>query len=188
MCFFFFMTSISNSFGNFSLFLALNFLTGWGHNCWTFVHKKKLNHVVCLLVSANSLPVSLTHFLNCLLPCDKDDTQLPNKKKASYHANINKSLISLILFFCLSTSAPQSILLLGAIALLCLGLDLLFLLFYSFWLCCRRRKSDDSLHSHTHSQQPSADCCCTAWCVIIATLVCRWEVIPRMSNSLLQTG
>uniref|UniRef100_A0A8C4I150 Protein tweety homolog n=1 Tax=Dicentrarchus labrax TaxID=13489 RepID=A0A8C4I150_DICLA len=66
----------------------------------------------------------------------------------------------------------KSILLLGAVALLCLGLDLLFLLFYSFWLCCRRRKSDDSSHSHSHSQQPSADCCCTAWCVIIATLVC----------------
>uniref|UniRef100_G3PW16 Protein tweety homolog n=1 Tax=Gasterosteus aculeatus aculeatus TaxID=481459 RepID=G3PW16_GASAC len=66
----------------------------------------------------------------------------------------------------------KSILLLGAVAVLCLGLDLLFLLFYSFWLCCRRRKSDDSSHSHTHSQQPSADCCCTAWCVIIATLVC----------------
>ncbi|XP_037327900.1 protein tweety homolog 3 isoform X2 [Pungitius pungitius] len=67
----------------------------------------------------------------------------------------------------------KSVLLLGAVALLCLGLDLLFLLFYSFWLCCRRRKSDDSSHSHTHAQQqPSADCCCTAWCVIIATLVC----------------
>uniref|UniRef100_A0A672GB07 Protein tweety homolog n=1 Tax=Salarias fasciatus TaxID=181472 RepID=A0A672GB07_SALFA len=66
----------------------------------------------------------------------------------------------------------KSVLLLGSVALLCLALDLLFLLFYSFWLCCRRRKSDDSSHSHTHSQQPSADCCCTAWCVIIATLVC----------------
>uniref|UniRef100_A0A3Q3EW49 Protein tweety homolog n=1 Tax=Labrus bergylta TaxID=56723 RepID=A0A3Q3EW49_9LABR len=66
----------------------------------------------------------------------------------------------------------KSILLLGAVAVLCLGLDLLFLLFYSFWLCCRRRKSEDSSHSHSHSQQPSADCCCTAWCVIIATLVC----------------
>ncbi|XP_026158505.1 protein tweety homolog 3-like isoform X2 [Mastacembelus armatus] len=66
----------------------------------------------------------------------------------------------------------KSIMLLGAVALVCLGLDLLFLLFYSFWLCCRRRKSDESSHSHTHSQQPSADCCCTAWCVIIATLVC----------------
>ncbi|XP_060939867.1 protein tweety homolog 3 isoform X2 [Limanda limanda] len=67
----------------------------------------------------------------------------------------------------------KSVLLLGAVALLCLGLDLLFLLFYSFWLCCRRRKSDESSHSHSHSQQqPSADCCCTAWCVIIATLVC----------------
>ncbi|TWW58912.1 Protein tweety -like protein 3 [Takifugu flavidus] len=65
-----------------------------------------------------------------------------------------------------------SILLLSAVALLCLALDLLFLLFYSFWLCCRRRKGDDSTHSHSHSQQPSADCCCTAWCVIIATLVC----------------
>uniref|UniRef100_A0A8C7YT74 Protein tweety homolog n=1 Tax=Oryzias sinensis TaxID=183150 RepID=A0A8C7YT74_9TELE len=48
----------------------------------------------------------------------------------------------------------------------------LFLLFYSFWLCCRRRKSDEASHSHSHSHQPSADCCCTAWCVIIATLVC----------------
>uniref|UniRef100_A0A3P8NP81 Protein tweety homolog n=1 Tax=Astatotilapia calliptera TaxID=8154 RepID=A0A3P8NP81_ASTCA len=66
----------------------------------------------------------------------------------------------------------KSVLLLGAVALLCLGLDLIFLLFYSFWLCCRRRKSDESSHSHMHSQQPSADCCCTAWCVIIATLVC----------------
>ncbi|KAA0722516.1 Protein tweety -like protein 3 [Triplophysa tibetana] len=57
----------------------------------------------------------------------------------------------------------KAVLLLGAVALVCLALDLLFLLFYSFWLCCRRRKSQDS---------PNADCCCTAWCVIIATLVC----------------
>ncbi|KAK2893627.1 protein tweety homolog 3 isoform X2 [Channa argus] len=57
----------------------------------------------------------------------------------------------------------QSILLLGGIALACLVLDLLFLLFYSIWLCCRRNKSE---------RQPNADCCCTAWCVIIATLVC----------------
>lgn len=75
---------------------------------------------------------------------------------------------------CLLVSS-QSVLLLGSVALLCLGLDLLFLLFYSFWLCCRRRKSNESSASahHTHSRQPSADCCCTAWCVIIATLVCR---------------
>uniref|UniRef100_A0A3P9KMG3 Protein tweety homolog n=1 Tax=Oryzias latipes TaxID=8090 RepID=A0A3P9KMG3_ORYLA len=66
----------------------------------------------------------------------------------------------------------HSVLLIGAVALVCLGLDLLFLLFYSFWLCCRRRKSDEASHSHSHSHQPSADCCCTAWCVIIATLVC----------------
>ncbi|XP_077379796.1 protein tweety homolog 3 isoform X3 [Festucalex cinctus] len=73
----------------------------------------------------------------------------------------------------------KSVLLLGSVALLCLGLDLLFLLFYSFWLCCRRRKSDESSSSssssqshHAHSQRPSGDCCCTAWCVIIATLVC----------------
>lgn len=59
---------------------------------------------------------------------------------------------------------PQALLLLGAAALACLALDLLFLLFYSFWLCCRRRKSEEHL---------DADCCCTAWCVIIATLVCR---------------
>uniref|UniRef100_M4A4B7 Protein tweety homolog n=1 Tax=Xiphophorus maculatus TaxID=8083 RepID=M4A4B7_XIPMA len=57
----------------------------------------------------------------------------------------------------------QSILLLGGLALACLVLDLLFLLFYSIWLCCRRSKT---------SEQPNADCCCTAWCVIIATLVC----------------
>uniref|UniRef100_A0A8D2ZYF7 Protein tweety homolog n=1 Tax=Scophthalmus maximus TaxID=52904 RepID=A0A8D2ZYF7_SCOMX len=57
----------------------------------------------------------------------------------------------------------QSILLLGGVALACLALDLLFLLFYSIWLCCRRKKSEE---------QPNADCCCTAWCVIIATLVC----------------
>ncbi|XP_067259975.1 protein tweety homolog 3 isoform X2 [Chanodichthys erythropterus] len=57
----------------------------------------------------------------------------------------------------------KAVLLLGATALVCLALDLLFLLFYSFWLCCRRRKNQDS---------PNADCCCTAWCVIIATLVC----------------
>ncbi|KAJ8253840.1 hypothetical protein COCON_G00204520 [Conger conger] len=57
----------------------------------------------------------------------------------------------------------QSILLLGGVALACLALDLLFLLIYSFWLCCRRKKVED---------QPNADCCCTAWCVIIATLVC----------------
>ncbi|KAG2456214.1 TTYH3 protein, partial [Polypterus senegalus] len=57
----------------------------------------------------------------------------------------------------------ESLLLLGGVALACLALDLLFLLFYSFWLCCRRRKSEE---------QANADCCCTAWCVIIATLVC----------------
>ncbi|XP_007558261.1 protein tweety homolog 3 isoform X2 [Poecilia latipinna] len=57
----------------------------------------------------------------------------------------------------------QSILLLGGLALACLVLDLLFLLFYSIWLCCRRSKT---------SEQPNADCCGTAWCVIIATLVC----------------
>lgn len=59
----------------------------------------------------------------------------------------------------------QSILLLGGVALACLALDLLFLLFYSIFLCCRRNKS---------GEQTNADCCCTAWCVIIATLVCRW--------------
>uniref|UniRef100_A0A8C2ZBM6 Protein tweety homolog n=1 Tax=Cyclopterus lumpus TaxID=8103 RepID=A0A8C2ZBM6_CYCLU len=57
----------------------------------------------------------------------------------------------------------QSILLLGGVALACLALDLLFLLFYSICLCCRRSKRED---------RPSTDCCCTAWCVIIATLVC----------------
>uniref|UniRef100_A0A3Q3XEH3 Protein tweety homolog n=1 Tax=Mola mola TaxID=94237 RepID=A0A3Q3XEH3_MOLML len=57
----------------------------------------------------------------------------------------------------------QSILLLGGVVLACLALDLLFLLFYSIFLCCRRKKNED---------QSNADCCCTAWCVIIATLVC----------------
>ncbi|XP_055264816.1 protein tweety homolog 3 [Moschus berezovskii] len=61
------------------------------------------------------------------------------------------------------TDYQQALLLLGAAALACLALDLLFLLFYSFWLCCRRRKNEEHL---------DADCCCTAWCVIIATLVC----------------
>uniref|UniRef100_A0AC11BMR5 Tweety family member 3 n=1 Tax=Ovis aries TaxID=9940 RepID=A0AC11BMR5_SHEEP len=61
------------------------------------------------------------------------------------------------------TDYQQALLLLGAAALAGLALDLLFLLFYSFWLCCRRRKSEEHL---------DADCCCTAWCVIIATLVC----------------
>ena len=58
----------------------------------------------------------------------------------------------------------QSILLLGGLALACLALDLLFLLCYSFWLCCRKNKGEE---------RSNADCCCTAWCVIIATLVCR---------------
>ncbi|KAM6423671.1 protein tweety homolog 3 isoform 1-T1 [Liasis olivaceus] len=57
----------------------------------------------------------------------------------------------------------QALLLLGAVSLMCLALDLLFLLLYSFWLCCHHRKSEEQLN---------ADCCCTAWCVIIATLVC----------------
>uniref|UniRef100_A0A673IX55 Protein tweety homolog n=1 Tax=Sinocyclocheilus rhinocerous TaxID=307959 RepID=A0A673IX55_9TELE len=61
------------------------------------------------------------------------------------------------------SSYQQSILLLGSVALACLALDLLFLLIYSCWLCCHRKKSEE---------QPNADCCCTAWCVIIATLVC----------------
>ncbi|TNN68099.1 Protein tweety 3 [Liparis tanakae] len=60
----------------------------------------------------------------------------------------------------------QSILLLGGVALACLALDLLFLLFYSICLCCRRSKRED---------RPGADCCCTAWCVIIATLVCSFR-------------
>uniref|UniRef100_A0A8D0GB64 Protein tweety homolog n=1 Tax=Sphenodon punctatus TaxID=8508 RepID=A0A8D0GB64_SPHPU len=64
-----------------------------------------------------------------------------------------------LFIFCLS----QALLFLGGIALSCLALDLLFLLFYSFWLCCRHRKAEEHLN---------ADCCCTAWCVIIATLVC----------------
>ncbi|XP_027730346.1 protein tweety homolog 3 [Vombatus ursinus] len=61
------------------------------------------------------------------------------------------------------TEYQQALLLLGSVAVSCLALDLLFLLFYSFWLCCRHRKSEEHL---------DADCCCTAWCVIIATLVC----------------
>lgn len=60
-------------------------------------------------------------------------------------------------------SYQQSILLLGGVALACLALDLLFLFIYSVCLCCRRKKDDE---------RPNADCCCTAWCVIIATLVC----------------
>ncbi|KAJ7401947.1 Protein tweety 1-A [Pitangus sulphuratus] len=63
----------------------------------------------------------------------------------------------------LHKSRLEALLLLGGVALSCLALDLLFLLFYSFWLCCRHRKSEEHLN---------ADCCCTAWCVIIATLVC----------------
>ncbi|XP_056607972.1 protein tweety homolog 3 [Triplophysa dalaica] len=61
------------------------------------------------------------------------------------------------------SSYQQSLLLLAGIALACLALDLIFLIFYSCWLCCRRKKSEE---------QPNADCCCTAWCVIIATLIC----------------
>ncbi|XP_072453803.1 protein tweety homolog 3 [Notamacropus eugenii] len=61
------------------------------------------------------------------------------------------------------TEYQQALLLLGSVAVSCLALDLLFLLFYSFWLCCRHRKTEEHL---------DADCCCTAWCVIIATLVC----------------
>ncbi|XP_076121027.1 protein tweety homolog 3 isoform X2 [Alosa pseudoharengus] len=61
------------------------------------------------------------------------------------------------------SSYQQAILLVGGVALACLALDLIFLLFYSFWLCCRRKKTEET---------SSADCCCTAWCVIIATLVC----------------
>ncbi|XP_030068732.1 protein tweety homolog 3 [Microcaecilia unicolor] len=61
------------------------------------------------------------------------------------------------------TEYQQALLLMSGIALSCLALDLLFLLIYSFWLCCRRQKSDEPTN---------ADCCCTAWCVIIATLIC----------------
>ncbi|XP_040212605.1 protein tweety homolog 3 isoform X2 [Rana temporaria] len=57
----------------------------------------------------------------------------------------------------------QSLMLLSCVALACLALDLIFLLFYSFWFCCRHRKTEENTN---------ADCCCTAWCVIIATLVC----------------
>ncbi|XP_063041398.1 protein tweety homolog 3 [Engraulis encrasicolus] len=61
------------------------------------------------------------------------------------------------------SSYQQALLLVGGVALACLALDLVFLLIYSCWLCCRRKKSDEV---------SNADCCCTAWCVIIATLVC----------------
>ncbi|NP_001085713.1 protein tweety homolog 3 [Xenopus laevis] len=57
----------------------------------------------------------------------------------------------------------QSLMLLACVALSCLALDLLFLLFYSFWFCCRHRKTEENTN---------ADCCCTVWCVIVATLVC----------------
>ncbi|MEE6498135.1 hypothetical protein FKM82_002982 [Ascaphus truei] len=57
----------------------------------------------------------------------------------------------------------KALMLVGCIALSCLAADLLFLLFYSFWFCCRHRKTEENTN---------ADCCCTAWCVIIATLVC----------------
>ncbi|XP_068434749.1 protein tweety homolog 3 isoform X2 [Clinocottus analis] len=57
----------------------------------------------------------------------------------------------------------QWLMLVGGVALACLALNLLVLFVYSICLCCRRSKSED---------RPSADCCCTAWCVIIATLVC----------------
>ncbi|XP_024914227.1 protein tweety homolog 3-like [Cynoglossus semilaevis] len=87
------------------------------------------------------------------------------------HFNIEFQLVSSD-FRPENSEYQKSVLLLGAVVLVCLGLDLLFLLFYSFWLCCRRRKSDEASHSHAHSHRPSPDCCCTAWCVIIATLVC----------------
>uniref|UniRef100_A0A8C5WL76 Protein tweety homolog n=1 Tax=Leptobrachium leishanense TaxID=445787 RepID=A0A8C5WL76_9ANUR len=61
------------------------------------------------------------------------------------------------------TGYQQSLMLIGCVALACLAFDLLFLLFYSFWFCCRHRKTEENTN---------ADCCCTAWCVIIATLVC----------------
>ncbi|MEE6498144.1 hypothetical protein FKM82_002982 [Ascaphus truei] len=61
------------------------------------------------------------------------------------------------------TDYQQALMLVGCIALSCLAADLLFLLFYSFWFCCRHRKTEENTN---------ADCCCTAWCVIIATLVC----------------
>ncbi|MGH0140486.1 UNVERIFIED_CONTAM: hypothetical protein FKN15_017608 [Acipenser sinensis] len=80
----------------------------------------------------------------------------PQKKKRATEQSISSSRGE--------TLGSPSLLLLGAVALACLALDLLFLLFYSFWLCCRRRKSEEPVN---------ADCCCTAWCVIIATLVCR---------------
>ncbi|KAK6481681.1 protein tweety-like protein 3-like isoform X1 [Huso huso] len=73
----------------------------------------------------------------------------------------------------------ESLLLLGAVALACLALDLLFLLFYSFWLCCRRRKSEEPAN---------ADCCCTAWCVIIATLVCRLLILSSAAQVFLGLG
>ncbi|XP_014306029.1 LOW QUALITY PROTEIN: protein tweety homolog 3-like [Myotis lucifugus] len=57
----------------------------------------------------------------------------------------------------------RAVLLLGAAALACLTLNLLFLLLYSFWLLCRRRGNEEHLDT---------DCCCTAWCVVIVTLVC----------------
>lgn len=125
------------------------------------IYSNYIKCVMLLLIFADRLHVFNTHIQNCPLSCDKSGT------------GFLYVLTALANNFFLSPPSLQSILLIGAMAVLCLGLDLIFLLIYSFWLCCRRCKKEDSSHSHSRSQQPSADCCCTAWCVIIATLVCR---------------
>lgn len=84
--------------------------------CVRLSTQEKLHHGVCLciwflLISASLLPVYLTHFLNCPLPCDKDNSQtwyicilnessskLGRKSTSMFLLN-HKSLVSTNFFF-----------------------------------------------------------------------------------------
>lgn len=92
-------------------FLASNSWREEHHWC-ICVHlstQESVNHVVCLciwflLISANLLPVYLSHFLNCPLPFDKDNFQTQfifvlNESSSKFDINcVKKSYISFFSF------------------------------------------------------------------------------------------
>ncbi|XP_037665184.1 protein tweety homolog 2 isoform X2 [Choloepus didactylus] len=61
-------------------------------------------------------------------------------------------------------SYQESLLLLGLVAAVCLGLNLVFLTAYLVWLCCGRR--DGAAQTKQHSS------CCVTWAAVVAGLIC----------------
>lgn len=61
-------------------------------------------------------------------------------------------------------SPPQSLLFLGLVSAVCLGLNLLFLTVYLICLCCCRRDQEPE------TKRPHS--CCVTWMAVTAGLMC----------------